>query len=43
MGSTSLGYPTSSELKNVNGVVYQTFEHGTIYWDAATGAKVILE
>ena len=36
-----LGYPTSSEQKNENGLVYQTFEHGTIYWDVKTGAWVI--
>ena len=32
-----LGYPTSSELVNERGEVYQTFEHGVIYWDASTG------
>ena len=36
----TLGYPTSSELVDKNGTVYQTFEKGSIYWDTKTGAKV---
>ncbi|MBR5046543.1 hypothetical protein IKX73_02880 [Candidatus Saccharibacteria bacterium] len=32
------GYPTSSEKKHKNGLVYQTFENGSIYWDIKTGA-----
>ena len=36
-----LGYPTSSEQKNADGIIYQTFEHGTIYWDVKTGAWVL--
>ena len=28
-----LGYPTSSEQKDANGVVYQTFEGGAVYWE----------
>ncbi len=36
-----LGYPTSSEQKNADGLIYQTFEHGTIYWDINTGAWVV--
>ena len=36
----SLGYPTSGEQKNEAGMIYQTFEHGVIYWDVTTGASV---
>ncbi len=36
----ALGYPTSSEQKNSAGTAYQAFEHGNIYWDAVTGARV---
>ena len=36
-----LGYPTSSELKNEKGLIYQTFENGTIYWDTSTGAWMV--
>ena len=35
-----LGYPTSSEQRDVNGVVFQTFENGAIYWDPVTGGSV---
>ena len=35
-----LGYPTSGELTDANGNVYQTFEHGAIYWDVKTGASI---
>ncbi|MBR0242833.1 hypothetical protein IJQ51_02695 [Candidatus Saccharibacteria bacterium] len=37
----TLGYPTSSEIVDKNGV-HQTFENGSIYWDVKTGAKVKL-
>ncbi len=36
----ALGYPTSSEQKNASGMIYQTFENGSIYWDVKTGASV---
>ena len=36
----TLGYPTSSELISKDNKVYQTFEGGTINWDAKTGASV---
>ena len=29
---SDLGYPTSGEQKDKNGVVYQQFEHGRIYY-----------
>ena len=38
-----LGYPTSSEMKDEKGVVYQTFEHGAIFWDPATGGTVRIQ
>ena len=31
---SSLGYPTSGEQKDENGIVYQQFEHGRIYYRA---------
>ena len=37
-----LGYPTSGERIDASGVVYQSFEHGTIYWTKAKGAWVAL-
>ena len=35
-----LGYPTSSEQKTEDGITYQSFEHGNIYWTAQTGAWI---
>ena len=37
-----LGYPTSSEQLDENGIVFQQFENGRIYWTAKKGAWVIL-
>ena len=37
-----LGYPTSSEIVDENGKIYQTFENGIIYWDTAKGATIKL-
>ena len=37
----ALGYPTSGEQKDTNGVTYQQFENGRIYWTAKNGAWVI--
>ncbi|MBR0482905.1 hypothetical protein IJJ54_02250 [Candidatus Saccharibacteria bacterium] len=34
----ALGYPTSGEQKDTNGVTYQQFENGRIYWTAKNGA-----
>jgi uncharacterized protein with LGFP repeats len=36
-----LGYPISSEVSLVNGGVLQNFQGGTVYWTAATGARVV--
>ena len=38
----ALGYPTSGEQKDENGLVYQQFENGRIYWTAEKGAWVIM-
>ena len=35
-----LGYPTSGEITSGNGV-YQTFQGGTIYWSATSGASIV--
>ena len=32
------GYPTSAEIPARDGGVYQTFQRGTVYWSAASGA-----
>jgi uncharacterized protein with LGFP repeats len=37
----SLGYPTWSVSGLPDGGQYATFEHGSIYWSAATGARVM--
>ena len=39
----SLGYPKSSEQKDKNGLTYQQFEHGRIYWSSTKGAWVIYD
>ena len=31
---SDLGYPTSGEQKDSNGIVYQQFEHGRIYYQS---------
>ena len=36
-----LGYPISGEQVGDDGVVYQEFEHGTIYWTSKNGAWVM--
>ncbi|MHC9595999.1 alpha/beta hydrolase-fold protein [Corynebacterium diphtheriae] len=37
---SELGFPVSDEIK-INGGAFQQFEHGNIYWSAATGAHFI--
>ena len=37
-----LGYPTSGEQIDENGIVYQQFENGRIYWTAKKGGWVIM-
>ena len=37
-----LGYPTSSEQKTADGITYQAFENGNIYWTAERGAWIEL-
>ena len=39
--TSELGYPTGNEIA-VKGGFFQPFEHGNIYWSAATGAHTIL-
>ena len=39
--TSELGYPTGNEIA-VRGGFFQPFEHGNIYWSAATGAHTIL-
>ena len=36
-----LGQPIAPEAPAANGGAYQSFEHGTIYWSAATGAHTV--
>ncbi|MGO4228100.1 CAP domain-containing protein [Arthrobacter sp. YAF34] len=36
-----MGYPTSDEIPAANGGASQSFEHGMIYWSAATGAHTV--
>ncbi|MBG6216771.1 uncharacterized protein with LGFP repeats [Arthrobacter sp. CAN_A6] len=38
----SLGYPTARET-GINGGAYQQFQHGGIFWSAATGGQVTLK
>ena len=35
-----LGYPTSGEKTKSNGIVYQEFEHGNIYWSSSNGTWI---
>ena len=37
-----LGYPKSGEQRDANGIVFQEFEGGKIYWTADKGAWVIM-
>lgn len=39
----SLGYPTTSEFTDANGVVIQRFEKGEIHWTAKTGTNIYLK
>lgn len=36
-----LGYPTTDEFTAANGDTAQNFQGGTIYWNAATGTRVV--
>ena len=40
--TSELGYPKSNEIA-IKGGFFQEFEHGNIYWSAATGAHTILK
>ncbi|MBC3178203.1 alpha/beta hydrolase-fold protein [Corynebacterium lujinxingii] len=40
--TSALGFPVGNEIK-IKGGFFQEFEHGNIYWSAATGAHTILK
>ncbi|SER95008.1 LGFP repeat-containing protein [Propionibacterium cyclohexanicum] len=41
--TSELGYPTSDQAASTGGGTTQSFQHGAMYWTAATGAHALLD